>query len=89
MKTVTCDIRDLPLSERSALERIVGHQLRETTQIIVNVVDVDVSPAAPIITPLEPDVPELWKIYDGLSEEEIETLDQVLRQRANLTRDFE
>lgn len=57
METVTCDIRDLPLSERSALERIVGHQLRETTQIIVNVVDLDVSPAAPTITPLESDVP--------------------------------
>jgi hypothetical protein len=36
--------------------------------------------------PMAGDVPDWWKIYDGLSEEEIERLDQAIRQRADLTR---
>jgi len=34
-------------------------------------------------------VPAWWNIYEGLSEERIEELDRAIRQRANLTRDFE
>ena len=41
-------------------------------------------PAAP-----SEEVPEWWKVYEGLSDEEIDRLDQAIRQRANLTRVFE
>jgi hypothetical protein len=89
METVTRNVRDLDQSERSVLERVVGHQLRETQQIIVNVVNIDLARASSTIDDSLSDVPDSWKIYDGLSDAEIDTLDGEIRQRANLTRQFE
>ena len=83
------NVRDLDQSERSVMERVVGHQLRETQQIIVNIVNIDLAPASSTIGDSVSDVPESWKIYDGLSDDEIDTLDAEIRQRANLTRQFE
>ena len=34
-------------------------------------------------------IPESWKVYDGLSDDEVDRLDEAIRQRANLTRVFE
>jgi hypothetical protein len=36
----------------------------------------------------EPDeqIPEWWNVYEGLSDEEIDRLDQAIRERADLTR---
>lgn len=89
METVTRNVRDLDQNERFVMERVVGHQLRETQQIIVNVVNIDLAPASSIIRDSASDVPDSWKIYDGLSDAEIDTLDLEIRQRANLTRKFE
>ena len=89
METVTRNVRDLDQSERSVMERVVGHQLRETQQIIVNVVNIDLAPASSTIGDSLSDIPDSWKIYDGLSDAEIDMLDGEIRQRANLTRQFE
>lgn len=89
METVTRNVRDLDQRERSVMERVVGHQLRETQQIIVNIVNIDLAPANSTIGDCVSDVPESWKIYDGLSDDEIDTLDAEIRQRANLPRQFE
>jgi len=91
METVVKNVRDLDQTDRSALERFVGYQLRETQQVIGNVVNLDLGPAGPA----SPDgkgvaeVPDWWKIYDGLSDKEVDELDQAIRQRADLTRHFE
>jgi hypothetical protein len=87
METVTRNVRDIPLNDRSALERVVGHQLRETQQVIVNVINLDVSSDVMAAIPPEAEVPEWWKIYEGLSDDEIDRLDKAIRLRANLTRD--
>jgi hypothetical protein len=34
-------------------------------------------------------VPEWWNVYEGLSDEEIDRLDEAIRERADLTRHFE
>ena len=85
METVTRNVRDIPLSDRSALERVVGHQLRETQQVIVNVVNLDLSSEVSPATSSEAEVPQWWKIYEGLSDEEVDRLDQLIRQRATLS----
>ena len=89
METVIRNVRDLEQVDRSALERVVGHQLRETQQIIVNVVNLDLTAPSQAASGRSDDVPEFWKIYDGLSDAEVDVLDQAIRQRANLTRHFE
>jgi hypothetical protein len=88
METVTRNVRDIPVSDRSALERVIGHQLRETQQVVVNVVNLDSTPDIPPVSTSEAEVPDWWKIYEGLNDEEIDRLDQAIRQRANLTRDL-
>jgi hypothetical protein len=89
METVVRNVRDLDATQRSALERVVGHELCETQQVIVNVVNIDVAPAIGDADQVPEGVPDWWNIYEGLSEEAIEELDQAIRQRADLTRDIE
>ena len=90
METVVRNVRDLEQDDRSALERVIGHQLRETQQVIVNVVNLDLATSQPMLGSQHAnDVPEYWKIYEGLSDAEVDQLDQAIRQRANLTRNFE
>lgn len=91
MERVVRNVRDLDATDRSALERFIGQQLLESQQVIVNVVNVGTASVS--IDGHEPqaaaDVPDWWRIYEGLSDEAIDELDQLIRQRANLTRDTE
>jgi hypothetical protein len=91
METIVRNVRDLDHSDRSALERVVGHQLSERQKVVVNVVDLDAAADAsePKQRPQCGGIPEWWNIYDGLTDEEIDRLDQAVRRRADLTRDFE
>lgn len=88
METVVRNVRDLLQSDRSVLERVVGHPLRETQQVILNVVNL-VPAEMPTSEPVATDVPDWWNVYEGLSDEEIDRLDQAIRPRADLTRQFE
>jgi hypothetical protein len=90
METLVWNVRDLDQTNRAALERVVGHELAETQQVILNVVDLDDATAAAESGGGKPDagVPDWWKIYEGLSDSEIDELDRAIRQRANLTRDI-
>jgi hypothetical protein len=91
METIVRNIRDLDVSDRAALERVVGHELSETQRVIVNVVNAELPEENPPDTArrVNPNVPDWWRIYDGLSAEEVDRLDAAVRQRANLTRVFE
>lgn len=90
MQTVVRNVRDLDQADRSALEHVVGHQLRETQQVIVKVVNIDLSAGTPDANRKEgAGVPDWWKVYEGCSDDEIDRLDQAIRQRADLTRVFE
>lgn len=94
MDKIIRDVRDIDGADRQALEHVIGQRLRENQQIIINVVTLGVSakasePTAPNGAQAEDDVPEWWKVYEGLSDEEIDRLDQAIRERANMTRAFE
>jgi hypothetical protein len=43
METVVHNIRDLSGNERSAAEKLVGHALRENQQLVIQVLNIDVS----------------------------------------------
>ena len=88
METVVRNVKDLDQPDRSALERVVGHQLRETQQVIVNVVNLDLSAGKIESVEQSAEVPDWWKVYDGLTDDEVDELDASI-QRANLTRRFE
>ena len=90
METIVRNIRDLDQADRSALERVVGHELHATQKVILNVINLDVSTHAASSRgqPCLADVPDSWKIYEGLSDVEIDELAEAIRQRADLSRDF-
>jgi hypothetical protein len=86
METVTHNVRDLNQSERTAVEQLVGHGLRENQQLIIQVVNIDV-PAPDQVRPIQ-SLDDWTRIYEGLSEGQINELDQAIKTRANLTRDL-
>jgi hypothetical protein len=47
METITRNVRDMGESERSAVERLVGHDLRENQQLIIQVVSVEMGAPQP------------------------------------------
>ena len=94
MDQIIRDVRDIDGDDRQALEHVIGQRLRENQQVIINVVTVDVSSRPtesprPYDTQSEDEIPQWWKVYEGLSDEEIDRLDKAIRERANLTRVFE
>lgn len=86
METVTRNVRDINSADRQALEYVLGTRLRENQQVIINVMNVDVLAAPPSSPAAEPALPEWCNVYAGLSDEEIDRLDQATRRRLDLTR---
>ena len=78
METVVRNIQDLPQSDRLMFERIVGHPLRESEQLVIQVMGMqDPSQAARNQEP--PGTLPAWcDVYEGLSEEEIDELDRAI-----------
>lgn len=88
MDTIRRDVRDLPQAERSALERLVGHELRETQRVIVQIIDGHAHQVSESHAEDSAGLPAWWNVYEGLSDEEVDRLDAAVRQRADLTRTF-
>jgi hypothetical protein len=74
METLVRNVRDLDESDRSALERVLGHQLRESQRLVIQVMSVPLG--QPAATRLAGDELPAWcDMYEGLSESEIDNLD--------------
>ena len=90
MDSIIRNVTDIDQADRQALEHVIGQHLREDQQVVINVLNVDVSKPLPAQThSAEDGIPEWWKVYDGLSDDEVDRLDEAIRQRADLTRFFE
>lgn len=75
METVIRNVGELDAPERSALERVIGHPLRESERIILSIQKLDLplhSAAPPQDMPAG--IPEHWKVFDGLSEAEVDDI---------------
>ncbi len=86
METIIRHVRDLGSSERSALEHLVGHSLRDSQQLIIQVVNTEPQPAAGSV---KDTLPEWCNVYEGLSDEEIAGVEQTVLRRADFSRKFE
>jgi hypothetical protein len=89
METIIRHVRDIDTAERHMLEHVIGQQLQENQKIIIQVVGLGNEAAAePAGTEVSPSdqLPEWCNIYEGLSEKEIDEIDAIIRERANLTR---
>ncbi len=88
METVTRNVRDLEATERTAVEQLVGHALRENEQLIIQVVSMDLQePSHGDPRPVQA-VPDWCNVYEGLTDEQIDEIDKSI-VRCNLSRSFE
>jgi hypothetical protein len=74
MEPITRQVRDIDAEERRVLEHVIGQPLKENQEVIIQVVTP--GPAAQE----EPHgVPAWGNIYEGLTDEEVDRLDQAIR----------
>jgi hypothetical protein len=78
------DVATLDDPHRRALEEVIGHHLEANQRLIISVTQVDIA-ASDRARPAQ--TLEDWTgVYDGLSEAEVESIDEIAKTRANLTR---
>ncbi|MEX1096264.1 MAG: hypothetical protein WED34_09460 [Planctomycetales bacterium] len=85
-KDLHIDVATLDAPHLRALEEVIGRQLTANQRLIISVAEVEVPPSAgrrPAQT-----LDDWTHVYDGLSDDEIEAVDEVVKTRANLTRDL-
>lgn len=80
------DVSALDVPHRRALEEVIGQELAANQQLIISVIDVELPPSdsGRPVQSLE----DWMHVYDGLSDEQVEAIDQVVKTRANLTRNL-
>ena len=89
MECIVRNVRDIDAEDRSALEHVVGQALRDNQRLIIQVTEVDVGrEAATADTRPVQTLADWTKVYEGLSDEEIEAVDKIIKTRANLTRNL-
>jgi hypothetical protein len=89
MSAIIRNVRDIDSSDRRVLEHVVGQPLKENQQLIIQVATLDKEAAArrkqSAAAPGN-GLPPWCNVYDGLSDEEVDELERVILQRADLTR---
>lgn len=89
MEAIIRQVRDIEESERHVLEHVLGRQLKENQQVIIQVVTIGIQSSPQAESDGESDadqLPEWCNVYEGLTDEQIADLDSAIRERANLTR---
>lgn len=84
--TLEINVANLDASHRQALEEVIGCQLSSNHRVIISVLEVGVlatSEPQPVQT-----LPDWTKVYEGLSDAEIDEVDQFVNTRASLTRNL-
>ena len=76
METLVRDVRDLDQSDRSALERVVGHQLLESQRLVIQVMNAGAE--VTVARTADDELPAWCDVYEGLSESEIDDLDAAI-----------
>jgi hypothetical protein len=77
------DIGNLDASHRRALEELIGRELAANQRLTISITDVAAVP--PMAKPPQ-SLKDWTEVYDGLSDEEVDEIDQIIKTRANLTR---
>lgn len=88
MENIVRNVRDIAAGDRPALEHVVGQALRENQQLIIQIVNIDLtSPPTNGGTTGVGGLPEWCNVYEGLSDEEITDLEKSI-VRSHESRSF-
>jgi hypothetical protein len=87
MESIVRDVTALDEMHRRALEDVIGRQLQANQRLIIRVADIDVeSPAEAGGVRRRQSLDDWKRIYEGLSSDEIDAIDQIAKTRADLSR---
>ena len=79
------DVATLDAPHRRALEEVIGQQLASNQRLVINVMQIAIP--APDDRPAQ-SLDDWTRVYEGLSEAEIDAIDEVVNTRADLTRNL-
>jgi hypothetical protein len=85
MELITRHTRDLEPDERRVLERVLGRQLQDNQEVIIQVVTLGTQPAGGQAPPLPGQLPDWCNVFEGLTGEQLAEVEQVILRRSNLT----
>jgi hypothetical protein len=87
MEAIIRDVTALDEAHRRALEDVLGRQLQANQRLVINVLELELSPDAPAAGQRPHQSLADWtKVYEGLKDEQIERIDEIAKSRAKLTR---
>jgi hypothetical protein len=89
METIIRQVRDLESGERRVLEHVIGQRLQENQKVIIQVVAPENEPAVEALASGTGKLPEWCNVYEGLTEEQVAAVEEVILQRSDLTRPSE
>src|SRR3954447_24419756 len=85
MEKVIRNVAEIDSADRRAIEHLLGKHLAEHQQVIISVVNLDLTSPDTTAVPASEATPAWGNIYEGLGDEDVDRLDRAIRQRANLT----
>jgi len=89
MTTIPPPARAIEPGERRVLEHVIGPQPKDHQQVIIQVVTLGNQPAEEVAASGMGKLPEWCNVYEGLSDEQIAAVEDVILQRSDLTRPSE
>ncbi|MCO6455830.1 MAG: hypothetical protein J5I93_11085 [Pirellulaceae bacterium] len=85
MESIVRNISDIDTADRRALEHVLGQPLLENQQIIIHVLNVGEGTAKAGSAPISPvaagALPAWCNVYEGLSDEDINQIEEVILDR--------
>lgn len=89
MQSIIRDVRDINVSDRPAIEHIVGQRLRDDQRLIIQLTQIDssIDHTSADSSPLK--LPDWCDVYAGLSDGEIAEVEKIALKRADLSRQSE
>ena len=75
------DVASLDAEHHRALEDVIGIQLQTSQRLLIRVIDIELALRRPAQS-----LSDWTDVYEGLTDQEIETIDQEIKRWANLTR---
>ena len=80
------EVAGLDEPHRQALEEVIGRHLKANQRLIISVTEVEMAPSDQAKPAQSLD--DWTKVYEGLNDAEIESIDKIAKTRANLTRNL-
>ena len=86
METITRNVRDISSTARKVLEQVLGRQLGDNQQVVIQVVTPETKTEDRKTNSSPGKLPDWCNVYEGLADVEISEIEKIIQQRADLTR---